>query len=185
MASPNSSLGKYRKTVILRDGSQVLLRPIKPEDEKRLLAFFYRLSERAVYLRFHQVLPRLPEEEAQRLCNVDYDSSFAMVATTGDGGDERIISVGRYYRLPQKDRAEIAFAVEDTYQGKGIGTHLLQQLAIIAKERGIRLFKAYVLVENPEMMEVFRDSGFPIEKELAEGVYRIFVDITIPSSSRE
>jgi len=149
--SPAShSLDKYKATVILVDGSILYLRPIQSEDEEKLLALFYRLSPRTVYLRFHHVLSQMSKEEVKRFCTVDYEDAFALVATIGEGAEEKIIAVGRYYRLPKRDAAEVAFVIEDVYQGKGIGTHLLEQLAMIAKEKGIRLFEAEVLVENQD-----------------------------------
>ena len=120
-----NSLEKYKAAVILRDGSTLHLRPIQPEDAERLLALFYRLSRHTVYLRFHHALNQMSKEEVQRFCTVDYDDTFAVVATIGEGTEQKIIAVGRYYRLPRRDAAEVALVVEDVYQGKGIGTHLL------------------------------------------------------------
>ena len=177
-ASPsNSSLDKYETAVILKDGSTLHLRPIRQDDEERLLAFFYRMSPHTIYLRFHHVLTNLPKEEARRFCTVDYDNTFALVATLGEEAEEKIIAVGRYARLPKMDAAELALVVEDAYQGRGIGTHLLEQIASIAREKGIRRFEAEVLVENEEIMKVLKDSGFQIAKELDSGVYRVVLDI--------
>jgi succinyl-CoA synthetase alpha subunit/RimJ/RimL family protein N-acetyltransferase len=177
-ASPVSdSLEKYETTVILRDGSTLHLRSIQREDEERLLALFSRLSRHTVYLRFHHVLSQMSKEEVRRFCTVDYNDAFALVATLGEDIEEKIIAVGRYYRLPRGDTAEIALVVEDAYQGKGIGTHLLEQLAMIAKEKGIRLFEAEVLAENEEMMRVLKDSGFQVAQELEHGVYQVVLPI--------
>ncbi len=173
----NEDLEKYQTTVILRDGSTLHLRPIQREDEEKLLALFYRLSRHAVYLRFHHVLTQMSKEEVQRFCDVDYHNTFALVATIGQYTEEKIIAVGRYYRLPKGDAAEVAFVVEDAYQGKGIATHLLEQLAVIARGNGIRIFEAEVLGENHEMMKVFLDSGFQMERELEYGVYRAVLNI--------
>ncbi|MCK4354632.1 MAG: GNAT family N-acetyltransferase [Dehalococcoidia bacterium] len=176
--SPSSSdLEKYKTAVILKDGSTLYLRPIRLEDEEKLLAPFYRLSPHTVYLRFHNILRQMSREEAQRFCTVDYDNNFALVATIVEDGEEKIIAVGRYNRLPRKDTAEMAFVVEDAYQGKGIGTHLLEQLAIIARKKGIRLFEGEVLADNQEMMQVLKDSGFQITQELEQGVYRVVLDL--------
>jgi RimJ/RimL family protein N-acetyltransferase len=173
----SSDLEKYKTTVILRDGSTLYLRPIQREDEERLLALFSRLSPRAIYLRFHHVLKQLPKQEARRLCTVDYENAFALVATVGEGVEERIVAVGRYYRLPRRDAAELALVVEDAYQGKGIGTHLLRQLASIAGEKGIRLFEAEVLAENQQIMRVLKDSGFHVAEELERGLCRVILSI--------
>ena len=111
----HDALGKYQTAVILKNGSSLRLRPIKQEDEEKLLTLFFRLSHRATYLRFHHVLAHMSKEEARRFCTVDYDNTFALVATIGEGDEERIIAVGHYYRLPTRDAAEVAFIVEDAY----------------------------------------------------------------------
>jgi acetate---CoA ligase (ADP-forming) len=173
----DNSLDKYETAVILKDGATLHLRPIRQDDEERLLGFFYRMSPHTIYLRFHQVMTHLPKEEARRFCTVDYDSTFALVATSGEEAEEKIIAVGRYARLPRGDAAELALVVEDAYQGRGIGMQLLEQLATIAREKRIRRFEAEVLVENEEMMNVMRDSGFRVAKEVDSGVYRVVLDI--------
>jgi acetyltransferase len=173
----SSSLKRYRSAVILRDGSTLHLRPIQLEDEERMLALFYRLSRHTVYLRFHGVINQMSREQVKRFCTVDYNNSFALVATLGEDAEEKIIAVGRYHRLPKQDSAEIAFVVEDAYQGKGIGTQLLERLAEIAREKGILKFEAEVLAENQQMMKVLEDMGFRMDQELEYGVYRVVQDI--------
>ncbi len=176
-AQVDETLDHYRTSVILTDGTSLQLRPIRRDDEQRLLDLFYRLSSRTIYLRFHYVLSQMTREEAQRYCAVDSESRFALVGTLGEGAEERIIAVGRYERPPMSDVAEVAFLVEDPYQGKGLGTHLLEQLAVRARERGIRSFQAEVLAENADMMGVFRDSGFHTAEEMEHGVFRVVLDI--------
>lgn len=183
MSSGNPA--KFRKPVVLRDGSPVDLRPIRPDDEDRMLALFYRFSPRTVYLRFHQVLKEMSREDVRRFCTVDYDGSFALVATIGSGGQEKIIAVGRYARFPGQDAAEIAFVVEDPYQGKGLGTHLLHQLALIASERGISVFEAEVLAQNQDMLRVLKDSGYHMVQELDSGVCRAVLDIAPAAGTEE
>lgn len=175
---PGESLDRYETVVTLRDGSTLRLRPIRPDDCDRWLAFFQRLSRHTIYLRFHHLMRGASTEDARHFCAVDYDSTFALVATAGEGAEERIVAVGRYARLDRSDTAELALAVEDAYQGKGIGTHLLKQLAAIASQKGLRAFEAEVLAENHEVMEVLEDSGFGIRQELEYGVYRVEIDIS-------
>ena len=170
-------LDRFKRSVVLRDGSSANLRPIRRDDEDRMLALFYRFSPRTVYLRFHQVLKEMSREDVRRFCTVDYDSSFALVATIDSGGGEKIIAVGRYARLPGQDTAEIAFVVEDPYQGRGVGTQLLHRLALIARERGINVFEAEVLVENPDMLRMLKDSGYHMVQEQEAGVCRAVLDI--------
>ena len=177
-------LERYETAVILRDGATLRLRPIREADYNKILDFFYRLSHQTVYLRFHHVMTKLSQEEAKYYCTVDYQDSFAFVGIMGEGEEERIIAVGRYYRLPTGDAAEVGFVVEDAYQGRGIGTQLLEQLTVVAREKGIRRFAAEVLGENRNMMKVFLDSGFHIDRQLEYGVYRVVFDIA-PSPAAE
>ena len=162
----------YETEVLLKDGSRIILRPIRSEDIEGWLEFVSRLSRRTKYLRFHS-LPKLGRDDAIRFCTVDYNNTFAFVAEVH--GDQRkdIVAIGRYYRLPKKHSAEVAFAIEDAYQGKGIGTKLVELLANVARENNITSFEADVLGENREMMGVFRAYGFHVESELSGGVYHI------------
>jgi len=163
---------QYETEVLLKDGSRMRLRPIKRGDIERWLAFVSRLSDRTKYLRFHYV-PKLGREDAIRFCTVDYKDAFAFVAEVLRENREDIIAIGRYYRLPNKTTAEVAFVIEDTYQGKGIGTRLMEWLANVARDNGISAFEASVLAENEEMMTVFRDYGFHLESRLEEGEYHV------------
>lgn len=175
--SSDTSLEKYKTVVTLQDGSTVQARPIQHEDEEKMLALFCRFSPRTVYLRFHGFISEMPRERVKRFCTVDHDNSFALVATVGEGAEEKIIAVCRYYRLPKEDTAEMAIVVEDVYQAKGIGTHILKQLATIAREKGVHIFEGYVLAENRKMMQVLKDSGFQIGGELEHSVYQAVIHI--------
>lgn len=149
-----------------------------------MLDFFYRLSTHTVYLRFHHVMKQMSREEVRRFCNVDYDNTFALIGTVGEEAEEKIVAVGRYARSERGEKAEVAFVVEDAYQGKGIGTHLLQQLAEVARKRGIFVFEADVLAENREMMKVLRDSGYDITENIEAGTYRVSFSV-MPTSKAE
>lgn len=178
MSLDNISFDKYSTSVALKDGSSLHLRPILLSDEDRLMALFGRLSKQSIYLRFHHVLTRLSREEAQRFCTVDYNNTFALVATLGERNEERIIAVGRYARHPGANRAQIAFEVEDKYQGLGIGSHLLDQLACIAREKGISHFEAEVLAENKDMMNVLINSGFKMQRQVQGSTYLGILDLS-------
>ena len=175
---------EYEVDVPLRDGSTVHLRPIRPDDDGMMIALFNRFSPRTIYLRFHHVIGEMTKEEVQRYTHVDYQDTLALVATLGEPPDERIIAVGRYARLGNSDRAEVAFVVEESHQGRGISTHLLDQLAVAARGKGIRVFEAEVLGENNEMMAVFRASGFHIESQIEDGVFHVVFAIE-PTPARE
>ncbi|MHB8105693.1 MAG: bifunctional acetate--CoA ligase family protein/GNAT family N-acetyltransferase [Dehalococcoidales bacterium] len=172
-APTNLDLSQYRREELLRDGYKVLLRPIEKSDVPLWLAFFSRLGVQTRYYRFHNVPKEMTEEDALRYCTVDYKDSFAYVAEIGKGQDRKIIAIARYYRLPNKNSAEVAFAIEDAYQKIGLGTRLIQALVNVARENEISVFVASVLAENLQMMEAFRDYGFEVSSELQDGVYNV------------
>jgi acetyl coenzyme A synthetase (ADP forming)-like protein len=163
---------QYTVDVLLKDGSTVRMRPVKQEDALALHALFERLSPRSLYLRYHRAVREVTEDEVRRFTDVDYEDRFALAATLGEPPDERIIAVGLYSRTAP-DRAEVAFTVEDSHQGRGIATQLLDQLAVAARDHGIHTFEADVLGENRSMMDVFRDSGFPVESRIKYGTYHV------------
>src|SRR4030095_3540050 len=110
---------KYESDILLRDGSSLHLRPIKPDDVEALLEFHKRLSPRSVYFRFFSPLPELGKERATELAKVDYHNTFALVGELG----ARLVGVARYYRDEKApDRAEVAFLIEHALQGRGIAT---------------------------------------------------------------
>jgi RimJ/RimL family protein N-acetyltransferase len=107
---------------------------------------------------------------------VDYVNRQALLATTGDGSDERILAVGRYDRVGSNE-AEIAFVVNDAWQGRGIATALLYRLADYAKAHAITTFVAYVLDGNVRMLDVFRHSGYPCFIQVGNGELEIHLDL--------
>lgn len=145
--------------VVLRDGSTVHVRPVRPDDAERLLALYRSLSDESRVLRFFSSAIDLAAQ-ARRDVQVDYDRSYGVVATIGR--DEQVVGYASYVALNDQV-AEVAFAIADTYQGRGLGTLLLGHLAEVAAAHGIERFEAVVLPQNHRMLEVFRASGFPIE----------------------
>jgi acetyl coenzyme A synthetase (ADP forming)-like protein len=163
--------------VVLRTGQRLRLRPITTGDKKKLEEFFYRLSPGTRYLRFGYTKSYISETELAYYTEIDPPQRYAYVATMGEGEAERIIAVGRWFLAPDGKSAEVAFAVEDNIQVRGIGTALLEQLVSAALHFKIKRFMARVLPENTRMLEVFEESGFRIEKKLDEGAYSITLDL--------
>ncbi|HUG88249.1 MAG TPA: GNAT family N-acetyltransferase [Actinomycetota bacterium] len=151
--------------VVLRDGSTVRIRPVRPEDRGAILAFLRGLSDEARWLRFFSGFPDL-ERAADSAVEVDYHDRFGLLALAGDE------VVGHATHLAEGDRAEVGFAVADAYQGRGLGTIMLGQLAQAAAENGIHVFEAEVMPENRRMLDVFRESGFPIATRTEPGLIR-------------
>jgi acetyl coenzyme A synthetase (ADP forming)-like protein len=171
--SIGQDLSRYRREEILRDGRKVLLRAIDKSDVPLWLSFISRLSEQTRYLRFHSVKREMTEEDAVRYCTVDYNNSFAYVAETGTRQDRKIIAIARYYRLPNKRSAEVAFAVEDSYQQAGLATLLIEALVNVARKSEISTFEAYVLGQNSYLMGAFLDYGFHMSSEMQAGEFHV------------
>ena len=163
--------------VILRDGQSLKVRPIVPSDKEKLRDLFYRLSPQTRYLRFGYMKTYISEQELDYFTIVNPPDMYAYVATMGEGDQERIVAVGRWFLVPDGKSAEIAFVVEDTIQVRGIGTAMLEQLAETALKYKIRRFIASVLPENTRMLEVFEESGFAISKRIHDGAYEIVFNL--------
>ncbi|MBX9692097.1 MAG: GNAT family N-acetyltransferase [Cyanobacteria bacterium] len=135
------------------------IRSIRPDDKSFMQEEMKHLSDTSRYFRFLTVKKELSSEELVYFTEVDFDKHVALVASIKD--DETLIpaGIGRYIRSPDSNDAEVAFEVEDEFQGLGIGTLLLQHLTLIAKEAGVTEFFALVLSENRKMLEVFKHCG--------------------------
>src|SRR5712691_5607308 len=158
--------------VILRDGGTLRLRSPLPSDESALVDFFSTLSERSLYLRFHG-FPALGPKLVEQLLEPDWTERGALLGTFAEDGNERVVAVANYVRLRDPASAEAAFAVADTYQRRGIGTRLVEQLARKAASQGIERLLAEVLAENRDMLGVFEGLGFELSRELAGGEIEI------------
>src|SRR5918992_489973 len=164
------------RDVVLRDGTTMRLRPPGRDDADRLLAFLTQLSDESRYLRFHghvHVGPKLVEPAL----DPDWLERGALAGTIGAEGDERIVALGNYFRLRDPARAEVAFAVADELQGKGVGTRLLEQLAEEAGKAGVSRFLAEVLPGNRAMLRVFEEAGFELTRQYESGVAEVTLAI--------
>ncbi len=170
--------------VILRDGSTLRLRPPRRDDADALLDLFRSLSERSLYLRFHG-FPNLGPRLVEPLLEPDWDERGALLGALEVDGAERVVAVANYVRLRDPAVAESAFAVADDYQGRGIGTRLLEQLAARAAEQGIERFVAQVLPDNRNMLGVFESAGFELSRELEGGELEVQFPIAATESYRE
>ncbi len=149
---------EHEADVVLRDGSTLHVRPVRHEDKDAIRAFLESISPESIGFRFFGA-PNL-EWVAAWSVDVDYADRFAMVAVSGDPA--AIVAHAAYVRT-SGEAAEVAFLVSDAWQGRGISTILLAHLAGIAEQHGIHTFTAEVLAHNHRMIEVFRQSGFPVD----------------------
>ncbi|HET6547361.1 MAG TPA: GNAT family N-acetyltransferase, partial [Solirubrobacter sp.] len=145
--------------IVLRDGSTAHVRPVVPDDAPALRAFLAGLSERSRWLRFFSLGVNL-DRAAERAAAGDRPEGYGLIVTTG--AEERVVAHA-VFEVERPDRAEVAFAVADEMQGRGLATVLLAHLAQVAAARGVSTFTATVLPENKRMVSVFRESGFPVE----------------------
>jgi acetyl coenzyme A synthetase (ADP forming)-like protein len=152
-------------TVVLRDGGTVAVRPVRPEDEPDLARFFSSLSLESRVLRFFAAVSNA-DSSVKRMVQVDYTSRYGIVAVAGSAG--QIVGHAMYAAIEPK-KAELALAIADAYQGRGLGTILLGQLAEAAASAGIEVLEAVVRPENHRMLEVLRLSGFPIRSRSEPG----------------
>jgi acetyl coenzyme A synthetase (ADP forming)-like protein len=173
---------EYELDVILRDGGGARVRPMRPDDGDRLRAFFERLGPESRYFRFFKLKKSLSEKEVEYFTHLDYHDRMALVTVL----DGEIVAVGRYDREEDEPTtAEVAFAVADEQQGRGIGTELLELLTTHARDHGVERFKAFVLSENRQMMRVFRNSGFELTRTMEAGVYAVDFPVQESVASRE
>ena len=163
--------------VILPDGCSLRLRPIRPNDKKRLEDLFYRLSHHSRYHRFQYAKSYISQKELAYLTEVRPPERCAYVATIGEGEQEKIIAVGRWDGLPDGKSAEAAFVVEDDYQLRGIGTVLLEHMAAWALWFNYERLVGQVLAENTVMQHLLEHSGFRWSKRLEAGTYYYIIDL--------
>jgi RimJ/RimL family protein N-acetyltransferase len=164
----------------LRNGLRVTIRAIRPDDRDALLAAFKGLDDGTIRLRFFGPKKELSARELTAATEVDFVRTVALVTCVQDGAAEKIIGAGRYVAFGNADppdRAEVAFTVEEDYQGLGISSSTLRHLAGIAKRMGIAQFHAEVLPENAGMLAVFARSGFPVNQKTSEGVTHVTLSL--------
>lgn len=170
-------LREYKSAAILKDGTALNLRAIRGDDVQRLLSLFSRFSARTIFLRFHDRRTTLSLRDAEELCGVDYVNTFAVVATTGEGTAEKFIAVGRYTRTPGTDEAVFALVVEDAYQGKGIGTVIAENIAPLARSKGIRRLVADVAAGAAEPVKMLEDLGYRSTESAVPGIVRMALEL--------
>lgn len=177
---PEGYPAAFETDVVLSDGATAHVRPIRPDDDQRLLAFHARQSPQSIYYRYFSPRPRLSERDVGHLTTVDYLDRMALVAIRGDD----LIGVARYDRLRLRSEAEVAFFVDDANHGRGLATVLLEHLAVRAREVGMSAFTASVLPDNRKMIGVFTAAGFQATTRFADGVVEVRLGL-VPTPEAE
>jgi GNAT superfamily N-acetyltransferase len=164
-----------------KGGLKARIRAIKPSDEEAMRRLFYRFSDKMIYRRYFYPVRTMPHDKMQEYVNVDYGRAMSIVVLAGEPDQERIIAEGRFDRDEQSAYGNVAFVVDEQYQGRGIATYLYKMLIRLAKERGLKGFTAEVLDTNKSMMKVFEKSDLAINARLQHRVYKL----TIPFDSKQ
>jgi acetyltransferase len=154
---------KYELLWTLKNGQEVLLRPIKPEDEPLWLEMFQSFSEESIRYRFFQMLRDTPHEVRVRYCNIDYDREIAIVAEIVEEGKRKILGVSRVSIETDGKHGETAFIVSDQWQGLGLGTKMVDYTLDIAKEKGVESVYAIMLPDNYRALSLTKKMGFTID----------------------
>lgn len=164
---------KELETVKDFDGIKVIFRPVRPTDEGMMRELFYGASRKTTYYRFHGQIQTMRHRDAQHYCSIDYTHDMVLVSIRQDEGHQHVIALGQYSVEPATNMAECAFLVLDQYQNKGVGTYMLNRLIEIARDRGVKGFRAEVLFGNQAMLHVFHKCGYVIKSHMEDGVYQI------------
>ncbi len=165
-----------------KDDLNIRFRAIKPSDEDQMRRLFYRFSDKAIYYRYFSPIKTMPHEKMQEYVNVDYINALSIVGLVGEPGKQTIIAEARFAKHENKPFVDIAFVVDEKYQGYGIATYLCQMLARLAKERGAHAMTADVLPSNMAMLKVLEKGNFPIKTTMEDGVYALTIDLNSPKS---
>ncbi|MDX2819676.1 GNAT family N-acetyltransferase [Streptomyces ipomoeae] len=171
----------WEADVVLRDGGTARIRPITVDDAERLVSFYEQVSDESKYYRFFAPYPRLSAKDVHRFTHHDFVDRVGLAATVGG----EFIATVRYDRIgadgmpasAPADEAEVAFLVQDAHQGRGVASALLEHIAAVARERGIRRFAAEVLPANTKMIKVFTDAGYQQKRSFEDGVVRLEFDL--------
>ncbi|MEU9076421.1 GNAT family N-acetyltransferase [Kitasatospora sp. NPDC048538] len=170
----------WEADILLRDGGTARIRPITPDDAGRLVEFYEQVSDQSKYFRFFAPYPRLSDKDVRRFTHHDFVNRVGLAVVIRD----HFIATVRYDRIDADGRpsdtgteAEVAFLVQDAHQGRGVASALLEHIAAVAQERGIRRFQAEVLPENRKMVKVFTDAGYTQRRSFADGVVHLDFDL--------
>jgi RimJ/RimL family protein N-acetyltransferase len=167
--STGSADHAFRVLAVLKNGTPVTIRVMRPDDRPRLVTAFSKLERESVYVRFFSFRKEIPERALDRIADIDFDNLCGLVATIQSGAEEIVIGSCTYVANPESAgdgvrSAEVAFTIEEDYQGQGLGGRLFEAAAAIARRHGLLRFTADVLASNAAMLRVFQRSGLPMRK---------------------
>jgi len=151
----------------------IRFRAIRPSDEEQMRRFFYRFSDEAKFYRFFYSVKTMSHDKMQEYVNIDYSKEMSIIGFSGKVGDETIVAEARFVRDDRSSYGEVAFLIDDRFQGLGIGSYMLNLLIQMAREQGLMGLTAEVLSDNLAMKKVFEKANYPMEALLENGVYSL------------
>ena len=168
---------KYVSSWTLKDGTPVIIRPIRPEDEPAMVKFHETLSERSVYLRYFHLMnleQRTTHERLTRICFIDYDREMALVAVrrNPETGESEILGVGRMMKVHGANEGEVAVLISDNWQGRGLGRELLARLVVVGGDEKLAKLSADILPDNRDVMRICEKLGFSLKHSTEDDVVR-------------
>ncbi len=155
---------QFKENVLLKNGQGIFLKPATPKDKDIITSFMSRISQEALRMRFMASISVVSEDIIDNLCSGDFTDAGCLLATESESDEARIVGLANYISMNNNRTAEVAFLIEDSFQGLGISTLLLERIAGLAAANGIIEFEAEVLPDNQQMINVFKSSGFEIHK---------------------
>ncbi|MCF8125892.1 MAG: GNAT family N-acetyltransferase [Desulfotignum sp.] len=166
------------ETKTFKGGSIVRFRAMKPSDEEMMRRFFYRCSREMIFYRFFYSIKTMDHDKMQTYVNVDYQKEFSIVGLFVEEGNQKIIAESRMVKDERTCCGEVAFLIDERFQGIGIGSYLLSRLIEQAREQGFEGLTAEVLSDNQPMIKVFEKSGLPLKSRLENGIYHLQLNFT-------
>ncbi|MFO8017601.1 MAG: acetyl-CoA hydrolase/transferase C-terminal domain-containing protein [Promethearchaeia archaeon] len=170
---------KYETTIELDNEKEVLIRPVKPTDERMLQELHYSLDDQDRYYRFFQPVKKFGHKKIQPMVNIDYSTSMILVAVNKEGSDKQIIAQGAFFKTNRPSMGELAFIVHKDWRGLGITKFLLNYLVQIGRELGYKKFGGTILLDNKPMLHIINNAPYPMTlKKIESGVTEFQIDIT-------
>jgi len=168
---------QYESDWMMRDGTPVLLRPMKPEDEPLVSDFLGRCSEETVYFRYFRLIKKWTHEMLIRFTQNDYDREMGLMAIGQPPGPEIMMGVSRLVMEANRETAEFAVIIADPWQGKGLGPKLVEDITAIARERGVKLLWGEVLATNQPMLDMVKRLGFSLTRQIESQTFRVEMEL--------
>jgi RimJ/RimL family protein N-acetyltransferase len=179
-STDNSELSQFHQTAVLRNGTPIVIRAIRPDDISKVITGFRHLNPESVYSRFFSAKKELSERELHDLRTTNFVDTVVLVAAIQSQDEEHLIGGASYHMHTSGDGkkiAEVAFTIEKEYQGQGLSRQLLAILIALARNQGIQQFEAEVLSGNASMLKVFEHSGLPIRKRREDQSVYVVLDL--------